>query len=201
MLLAGHPCATKVRAKSHCMAKHSLKEFEDLLVWPFLKMAMCFLCFASRCSSLSSSPWTSRGGSCIFAASLYSFPFLCQSLRSFFLTLVTIAELPLSPERLCMLTIFYCTSLFRHQLLQQDVEALGKWTENNYLTFNASKSKPMVIFKKETPSCSYFSLNGSRLEIGWNWTVVSSYKDHLLLLLLNMHLDLRSMQSFLWPVY
>ena len=98
MLLAGRPCAKKVRAKSHCMAKHSLKEFEDLLVWSFLKMATCFFCFASRCSSLSSSLWTSRGGSCIFAASLYSLPFSRQSLRSFFLTLVTIAELPLSPE-------------------------------------------------------------------------------------------------------
>ena len=105
------------------------KEFEDLLVWSFLKMAMCFLCFVSRCSSLSSSPWTSRGGNCIFVASLYLLPFSRQSPSSFFLTLVTIAELPLSPERLCMLTIFYCTSLFRHliQLLQQDVEALGKW--------------------------------------------------------------------------
>ena len=51
-----------------------------------------------------------------------------------------------------MLTKFYCTGLFRkpsdYQLLQQDVEALGKRTENNYLTFNASKSNPMVFSRK-----------------------------------------------------
>ena len=73
------------RIKKGIAKKRLLKEFEDLLVWLFLKMAMHFLCFASCCSSLLyslSSPWTSRGGSCVFAASLSLPPFSCQSPRS-----------------------------------------------------------------------------------------------------------------------
>ena len=31
-----------------------------------------------------------------------------------------------------------------YQLLQQDVEALGKWVINNYPTFNPPKSKAMA---------------------------------------------------------
>ena len=54
-----------------------------------------------------------------------------------------------------------------YQRLQQDVEALGKWANDNYLTFNASKSKAMVFSRKRHPvqAPSYLSLNGSTLEI------------------------------------
>ena len=38
-----------------------------------------------------------------------------------------------------------------YQRLQQDVEALGKWANNNYLTFNSSKSKAMVFSRKRHP--------------------------------------------------
>ena len=68
-------------------------------------------------------------------------------------------------------TIFCSTGLIRqasdYQLLQQDVEALGKWPNNNYLTFNPSKMQRHGIFKKRHPLAapSYFTLNGSRLEI------------------------------------
>ena len=64
--------------------------------------------------------------------------------------------------------------LYRHirqasdyQLLQQDVEALGEWANNNYLTFNPAKSKAMVFSRKRcpVPVPSYFKLNGSKLEI------------------------------------
>ena len=54
-----------------------------------------------------------------------------------------------------------------YQLLQQDVEALGEWANNNYLTFNPAKSKAMVFSRKRrlVPFPSYFKLNGSKLEI------------------------------------
>ena len=54
-----------------------------------------------------------------------------------------------------------------YQLLQQDVEALGTWANNNYLRFNPLKSKVMVLSRKihPVPAPSYFSLNGSRLGI------------------------------------
>ena len=53
------------------MAKRILREFKEVSeVWAFLKMAMHFLCFASRCSSLwysSITAQTSRGSGCILA--------------------------------------------------------------------------------------------------------------------------------------
>ena len=54
-----------------------------------------------------------------------------------------------------------------YQLLQQDVEALGEWANNNYLTFNPAKSKATVFSRKRrpVPVPSYFKLNGSKLEI------------------------------------
>ena len=54
-----------------------------------------------------------------------------------------------------------------YQRLQKDVEALGKWANDNYLTFNPSKSKAMVFSRKRNPvqAPSYLSLNGSTLEI------------------------------------
>ena len=54
-----------------------------------------------------------------------------------------------------------------YQRLQQDVEALGKWANDNYLTFNPSKSKATVFSRKRHPvqAPSYLSLNGSTLEI------------------------------------
>ena len=54
-----------------------------------------------------------------------------------------------------------------YQLLQQDVEALGEWANNNYFTFNPAKSKAMVFSRKRrpVPVPSYFKLNGSKLEI------------------------------------
>ena len=53
------------------------------------------------------------------------------------------------------------------QRLQQDDEALGEWANDNYLTFNPSKSKAMVFSRKRhtVPAPPYFKLNGSRLEI------------------------------------
>ena len=63
-----------------------------------------------------------------------------------FLTYINgIAELPLSPENKL---VMYADDilLYRpirqasdYQLLQQDVEALGEWANNNYLTFNPAK--------------------------------------------------------------
>ena len=84
-----------------------------------------------------------------------------------------IAELPLSPESKL---VMYADDilLYRpirqasdYQRLQQDVEALGKWANTNYLTFNPSKSKAIVFSRKRhtVPAPPYFSLNGSRLEI------------------------------------
>ena len=74
-----------------------VREFTGNVV---LKMAVRFLCFASRYSSLtylSTSPRTSRGGSCVFNASLSSFPFSCQSpgsshFRHNFLTMTPLAS-------------------------------------------------------------------------------------------------------------
>ena len=67
-----------------------------------------------------------------------------------------------------MINLLY-SSIGKHltQLLQQDVEALGKWANNNYLTFNSSKCKAMIFSgeRHSVPAPSYFSLNGSRLEI------------------------------------
>ena len=43
--------------------------------------------------------------------------------------------------------IFCCTALLgKHltQLLQQDVEALGKWANNNYLTSGVARTSPML---------------------------------------------------------
>ena len=56
---------------------------------------------------------------------------------------------------------------YDYQLLQQDVEALGEWANDNYLTFKPSKSKAMVFSRKRhpVPAPPYFKLNGSRLEI------------------------------------
>ena len=84
-----------------------------------------------------------------------------------------IAELPLSPEsKLVMYAddILLYRPIRRasdYQLLQQDVEALGEWANNNYLTFNPAKSKAMVFSRKRrpVPVPSYFKLNGSKLEI------------------------------------
>ena len=84
-----------------------------------------------------------------------------------------ITELPLSPESKL---VMYADDilLYRpirqasdYQRLQQDVEALGKWANDNYLTFNPSKSKAMVFSRKRHPvqAPSYLSLNGSTLEI------------------------------------
>ena len=81
-----------------------------------------------------------------------------------------IAELPLSPESKL---VMYADDILLYRpirqasdypLLQQDVEVLGKWANNNYLTFNPSKSKAMVFSRKRHPvqAPSYFSLNGSR---------------------------------------
>ena len=78
------------------MAKRSLKEFKDLLVWSFLKTAMNFLCFASCYFSLSCTYQARHRLHGVVAVSLL--PFSRQSPSSFFVTLVTIAELPLSPE-------------------------------------------------------------------------------------------------------
>ena len=61
-----------------------------------------------------------------------------------------------------------------YQHLQQDVEALGKWANNNHLSFNPSKLKAMVFSKKRHPvsAASYFSLNQSRLEnVNWQFCV------------------------------
>ena len=84
-----------------------------------------------------------------------------------------IAELPLSPEsKLVMyaddiLLYRLIRQTYDYQLLQQDVEALGEWANDNYLTFNPSKSKAMVFSRKRhpVPAPPYFKLNGSRLEI------------------------------------
>ena len=64
--------------------KH-LTEGEDMVVSQDGHM---LLCFASSCSSLPISPWTSRGSGCILVLS--SFLFLRQSSRSFVFTLITI---------------------------------------------------------------------------------------------------------------
>ena len=84
-----------------------------------------------------------------------------------------IAELPLSPEsKLVMYAddiLLYrpIRQAYDYHLLQQDVEALGEWANDKYLTFNPSKSKAMVFSRKRhsVPAPSYFKLNGSRLEI------------------------------------
>ena len=84
-----------------------------------------------------------------------------------------ITELPLSPESKL---VMYADDilLYRpirqasdYQRLQQGVEALGKWANDNYLTFSPSKSKAMVFSRKRHPvqAPSYLSLNGSTLEI------------------------------------
>ena len=84
-----------------------------------------------------------------------------------------ITELPLSPESKL---VMYADDilLYRpirqasdYQRLQQDVEALGKWANNNYLTFNLLKSKAMAFSRIRHPvqASSYFSLNESTLEI------------------------------------
>ena len=73
----GRPCVSSVRK----MAKRTLKGFKEVsevlntqpvacgYIWSFLKTVIrCFLCFPSRCSSLSYSsisPRTSRGSGCI----------------------------------------------------------------------------------------------------------------------------------------
>ena len=73
------------------------------------------------------------------------------------LFLTGIAELPLSSEsKLVMHTdnILLCRpnrQASDYQHLQQDVEALGKWANNNYLSFNPSKLKPMVFSRKRHP--------------------------------------------------
>ena len=61
-----------------------------------------------------------------------------------------------------------------YQRLQQDVEALRTWANNNYLTFNPLKSKVMVFSRKRhpVPAPSYFSLNGSDWEL---LTVLSTW--------------------------
>ena len=88
------------------------------------------------------------------------------------LFLTGIAELPLSSEsKLVMHTddILLCrpNRQASYQHLRQDVEALGKWANNNYLSFNPSKLKPMIFSRKRHPvsAPSYFWLNESRLEI------------------------------------
>ena len=84
-----------------------------------------------------------------------------------------IAELPLSPESKL---VMYADDILLYRpirqasdyhLLQQDVEALGEWANNNYLTFNPAKSKALVFSRKRrpVPVPSYFQLNGSKLEI------------------------------------
>ena len=50
--------------------KRWLKEFEDLLVWSFLKTAMHFLCFLSRCFSLSCTHWAHHELHGVLAVSL-----------------------------------------------------------------------------------------------------------------------------------
>ena len=66
-------------------------------------------------------------------------------------------ELPLSPKSKL---VMYADDilLYRpirqasdYQSLQQDIETLGKWALNNYLTFNPSKSKAMVFSRKRYP--------------------------------------------------
>ena len=87
-----------------------------------------------------------------------------------------IAELPLSPEsKLVMYAddILLYRPIRRasdYQLLQQDVEALGEWANNNYLTFNPAKLKAMVFSRKRrpVPVPSYFKLNGSL-----NWKLLT----------------------------
>ena len=81
-----------------------------------------------------------------------------------------IAELPLSPgSKLVMyagdIPLYIYLVLSDYQFLQQNVEALGKWANNNYLTFNPSKSKAIVFSRKRhpVPAPSYFSLNGWKL--------------------------------------
>ena len=63
-------CEPRIRER---YGKAFVEEFEDLWVWSVLKMAMCFLCFVSCCSSLSYSsslPQTSWGSSYVFGASV-----------------------------------------------------------------------------------------------------------------------------------
>ena len=81
-----------------------------------------------------------------------------------------IAELPLSPgSKLVMyagdIPLYIYLVLSDYQFLQQNVEELGKWANNNYLTFNPSKSKAIVFSRKRhpVPAPSYFSLNGWKL--------------------------------------
>ena len=84
-----------------------------------------------------------------------------------------IAELPLSPGSKL---VIYADDVLLYrpirqasdfQLLQQDVDALGVWADNNYLTFNPSKCKAMVFSSRRqpVPAPAYLSLNGSLLEI------------------------------------
>ena len=97
-------------------------------------------------------------------------PGFCPARPSF---LIGIAELPLSPESKLVMyadNILLCRpnrQASDYQHLQQDVEALGKWANNNHLSFSPSKLKPMVFSRKIHPvsAPSYFSLNESRLEI------------------------------------
>ena len=87
-----------------------------------------------------------------------------------------IAELPLSPESK---PVIYADDvlLYRpirqaseYQLLQQDVESLGKWANNDYLTLILilQNQKPCMVFSRNRQpwsAPSYITLNGSRLEI------------------------------------
>ena len=88
-------CAMKVSQETEelrKMAKHLLKVFRDLRDWSLLKMARRFLCFASRCSSLSYSsslPQASQGLHFHFPGSLLA---LSSSLLNS-LTMRTLASL------------------------------------------------------------------------------------------------------------
>ena len=84
-----------------------------------------------------------------------------------------IAELPLSPGSKL---VIYADDVLLYrpirqasdfQLLQQDVDALGIWADNNYLTFNPSKCKAMVFSSRRqpVPFPANFSLNGFLLEV------------------------------------
>ena len=114
-------CETRIKKG---MEKCSLKEFEDLWVWSFLKTAVHFLCFASHCSSLSYSsslPQTSRSGSCIFTASLSSLLFSCQSLSSFFLTchnFLTMRLVASPTTALRTINLCQCTQLCVNRVFQ-----------------------------------------------------------------------------------
>ena len=85
-----------------------------------------------------------------------------------------IAELPLSPGSKL---VIYADDVLLYRpirqasdfqlLQQQDVDTLGVWADNNYLTFNPSKCKAMVFSSRRqpVPAPAHLSLNGSLLEI------------------------------------